>query len=329
MRNITPISESGKSSLMKTSLYNPILLETLIPESILGIALFLKQKDNYVLYKHPDLPFTIKDKDRLINSNVSELYVYSSELSTYNQYVEANLSMLLSSTEYTVGKRQEILCHSALNYLHEVFEQPAIAVKQNLSRVKQIIQYILSDYFSPTQLLETLGGLIQHNPYMYVHSLQVSTYMSSFYHTLGCTEQQLIDITVGAIFHDYGKVYIPAEILDKPERLTAAEFEIVKQHSEYGYQALTILDEFSDLSLEIIRYHHEKMDGSGYPKGLTGKDIPRHAKIAAIVDVYCALTTDRSYRLALPKHEALEIMQDQMKGSFDGYYLSMFTAMLG
>jgi len=97
----------------------------------------------------------------------------------------------------------------------------------------------------------------------------------------------------------------------------------------YGYDMLKALDCFSPLALNIIKSHHEKMNGRGYPDGLSGDEIDRSAKIAAIADVYSALTTDRSYRSALDSEKALEIMRNEMEGSFDVHYLSAFSAMLG
>lgn len=314
---------------MSSDIYSGVSLETLLTESLPGVALFVKHGDSYVLYKRPGLPFTDMDRKRLINSNISELYVYSSELASYNQYVESNLSSFLDDKKLTPKKKREILCQASVNYVHEIFNTPSIYIRQNLDRCKLLVQHILNDKFGAASLLETLGSLVKHSSYTYVHSVQVCTYSIMLHsHMLKCGEDELIDVGVGSLFHDYGKIYVPLELLDKPDKLTALEFYEIKKHCMYGYDMLKALDCFNPLALNIIKSHHEKMNGRGYPDGLTGDDIDRSAKIAAIADVYSALTTDRSYRNAMDSETALEIMRTEMEGSFDVHYLSVFSAML-
>jgi HD-GYP domain-containing protein (c-di-GMP phosphodiesterase class II) len=143
------------------------------------------------------------------------------------------------------------------------------------------------------------------------------------------TEEELIDIGTGALFHDYGKIYVPLEILDKPGTLTPTEFNTVKKHCDFGHDILKLYNALEPVSLNILKQHHEKVNGMGYPDGLKGHEISKSAKIAAIADVYSALTTTRPYRRALDRKAALDIMYTSMEGSFDVYYLSGFAAMLG
>lgn len=314
---------------MKHEIYKSISLDTLLPQTLPGVALFLKHEDNYVLYKAPGLSFTDKDKSRLAEHNIEELYVYSGELSHYNQYVESNLPQFLHDENLAPKKRQEILCNATVNYVNELFNTPSTYIKQNVDRCRHLISYILNEKFSTGMLLETLGSLVKHNSYTYVHSVQVSSYTIALHSRMfKLNEDELIDIGVGSVFHDYGKIYIPVEILDKPDRLTPLEFYEVKKHCEYGYDLLKMLDSFSPLSLDIVKNHHEKVNGKGYPDGLNGDTISRSSRIVAIADVYSALTTNRSYRDALDRDAALDIMYNEMEGSFDIHYLSLFSSML-
>lgn len=315
---------------MSSDIYSGVSLDTLLTESMPGVALFVRHGNNYVLYKRPGLAFTEVDRKRLFDNNISELFVYSSELASYNQYVESNLPSFLNDESLTPKKKREILCQASVNYVHEIFHTPSIYLRQNLDRCKLLIQYILNDKFGASALLETLGGLVKHSSYTYIHSVQVCSYSIMLHsHMLKCNEEELVDVGVGSLFHDYGKIYVPLELLDKPGKLSSLEFYEVKKHSMYGYDMLKALDCFSPLALNIIKSHHEKMNGRGYPDGLSGDEIDRSAKIAAIADVYSALTTDRSYRSALDSETALEIMRNEMEGSFDVHYLSAFSAMLG
>jgi len=114
---------------------------------------------------------------------------------------------------------------------------------------------------------------------------------------------------VGAYLHDLGKIRVPHEILNKPGALTPAEYEIMKQHPAWGVELLADLEFPWDIK-PIIRWHHEKYDGSGYPDALRGDDIPLAAQIICIADVYDALTTNRSYRSAMTAEAAQACMQD-------------------
>lgn len=315
---------------MPDDLYKAVSLDTLLPETLPGVELYVKLGENYVLYKAADVPFTEKDKVRLLERNTRELHVNAAELSSYNQYVEANLPALLHDERLPPGKRQEILCLASTNYVQEVFTIPSRHIRQHMGRCKSIIHHILNVKLEETHLFETLVELVSHCSYTYVHSVQVCAYTLLLHsQMLKTTEEELIDIGTGALFHDYGKVYVSRDILDKPALLTPGEFSTVKKHCTYGYDMLKMFNALEPVSLDILKQHHEKVNGTGYPQGLKGHEISKSAKITAIADVYSALTTNRPYRNALDRKSALDIMCNSMEGSFDVYYLSGFAAMMG
>jgi putative two-component system response regulator len=118
-------------------------------------------------------------------------------------------------------------------------------------------------------------------------------------------------LKIGGVLHDIGKIGIPESILNKAGPLTPTEWEAIKKHPEIGYNiCLPLKDRLGD-ALSIIRHHHEKMNGTGYPDGLQGDAIPLVARIMAIADIYDALTTDRSYRKRLSRKDAVTILKDE------------------
>lgn len=123
----------------------------------------------------------------------------------------------------------------------------------------------------------------------------------------------------GGMLHDIGKLGIPHEILNKPTPLTPEENDLMKRHSEIGYKICLPLKKVLGTALDVIRHHHEKLDGSGYPDGLRGDEISVEARIMAVIDMYDALITDRPYRKGLPKEQVLDILrQDAQDGKLDG-----------
>lgn len=308
-------------------MYRMIHLDSLIPETLPGVSLFLRNGDNHVLYKDDNISFTKDDKLRLLDNNVRFLFVRSSDMSTFNQYVESNLAKLLSDENLDPLERQDILYQASVNYVQEIFDSPAISIKQNVERCRKLVESILNDVMNSDGVMTALSSLVDHNAYTYVHSVQVATYSMSLHMKLfDLDHDELLDVGIGSLFHDYGKVYVPRALLDKPGKLTATEFMELKRHPEYGYSTLKDLQIFSPVSLGIVKHHHEKENGKGYPDGLLSYDIARSSKITAIADVFSALTTNRSYRTALSKGEAMDIMYGEMEGSFDSGYLDVFKA---
>jgi putative two-component system response regulator len=150
------------------------------------------------------------------------------------------------------------------------------------------------------------------------HCERLSAYSARLADLLGLPEEQRQALVMGGILHDLGKVAIPDSILLKRGPLTEDEFAVIKQHPLIGEQICAPLKSFRNV-LPIIRHHHERMNGSGYPDRLHGNEIPLAARILQVVDVYDALTSDRPYREALSVERALEIMREEARqGWLDG-----------
>ena len=159
------------------------------------------------------------------------------------------------------------------------------------------------------------------------HTRRVTELTLRLAKAMGIKEDALVHIRRGAILHDIGKMAVPDAILLKPGPLTREEEAIMRQHPEMAYQALSHI-EYLKPTLDIPRYHHERWDGSGYPFGLKGKEIPLAARIFAVVDVYDALTSDRPYRPAWPKEKALAYIQQQAGRLFDPEVVRIFLRLM-
>ena len=144
---------------------------------------------------------------------------------------------------------------------------------------------------------------------------------------LGFSEDELIHIRRGALLHDIGKISIPDEIISKQGKLTEEEFDIVRRHPLFAKKWLSQI-ELLKPALQIPYYHHERWDGSGYPLGLKGEDIPLAARMFSVVDVWDALTSDRPYRRALSKEEALNLIISQSGSHFDPKVVEQFIKVL-
>ena len=158
--------------------------------------------------------------------------------------------------------------------------------------------------------------LSKYTPSTAEHSYRVKKIAVELTARLSLSLQITQDIAIAALLHDIGKIMIPKSILNKPGKLTKDEFEIIKQHSTYGYQMLAVTKQLHHIAPAVL-YHHEKFDGTGYPEGRMGKNIPLISRILTIADVYEAITSNRSYRPSMPEKTALKIIYEEQGRQFD------------
>ena len=160
------------------------------------------------------------------------------------------------------------------------------------------------------------------------HSLGVTRYSMLLGEHLGLEKEELRALSQGALMHDLGKIGIPDDILKKPGGLDDSEFEIIKQHPMLTSEILDSL-ETSDHFVAIARSHHERWDGTGYPDGLDGEDIPLLARIVAIADAWDAMTSDRVYRDAMTENIALDIFErEKNSGQWDPSLVDKFIKLI-
>ncbi|MCM3130638.1 MULTISPECIES: HD-GYP domain-containing protein [unclassified Paenibacillus] len=156
------------------------------------------------------------------------------------------------------------------------------------------------------------------DPYTASHSENVKRYASAVAKKLQLDADQIYNIEIGALLHDIGKIGVPENVLMKAGKLTDAEFDAIKKHPEYGFHIVSEIAELKCRGVdEIVLYHHERVDGKGYPRGLKGDAIPLNAKIISVCDAFDAMTTSRSYRPALDTETAIVQLKKHAGKQFD------------
>lgn len=168
----------------------------------------------------------------------------------------------------------------------------------NIDKINNIVESIIEQLLSRKEILLTLSQLRSIDDYTYEHSVNVSVLSIIVGIDLSLGGESLGNLGTGAMLHDIGKAIISDSLLRKPSKLTSLEFDEIKKHTEYGYEILTSID-LPEEAASIALYHHEKYDGSGYPRKLKGDGIPLFSRIVAIADVYDAISNDRVYKRKL------------------------------
>ena len=171
---------------------------------------------------------------------------------------------------------------------------------------KQMMNLIIDDLTDHDDAMIMLMGINSVDQYLYQHSLNVCVYTTLLGIAHGYTRDELATLGIGALLHDIGKVHISNETLNKPGRLTPEEFNAMKEHTNIGYMMLKDEPNIPLIAAHCALQHHERLDGSGYPRGLKGNEIHEYAKWIGIVDSYDAMTTNRVYSAPMLPHEAVE-----------------------
>jgi len=214
----------------------------------------------------------------------------------------------------------------ATDFLAKPFSHAELA-----ARVRSLLElkFATDALENAEQVIVALAQTIDaRDSYTWGHSARVSVYAGLLGERIGLDEGSLASVRRGALFHDFGKIAVRDRVLLKPGKLTAEEYSEIKRHPDKGRELLQTMKTLA-YALEVVHHHHERMDGSGYPDGLSGESIPITARVSTIADVFDALTSARVYRGALSRTEALAIMAEEVrKGWWDGRLLEEFRGLL-
>jgi HD-GYP domain-containing protein (c-di-GMP phosphodiesterase class II) len=226
--------------------------------------------------------------------------------------------------EVAKGLRGEVIS-AVMDIMQNVKEDKKLQMIHAKATVKKMTESILRnpDAFMWMRLLKDPGN------YMYSHCMDSSALAIAFGRTLGLARHQLDDLAMGMLMCDVGMVRAPAEILEKPGRLSDEEYKIVQQHVAHGVRIMEESGRFSKASLEIAATHHEQLDGRGYPRGLRGGEVSVLGRMAAIADCFDAITSATRYRVPLSSHEAVRRLYEWRGNKFQPELIEQFIQTLG
>jgi putative two-component system response regulator len=201
-----------------------------------------------------------------------------------------------------------------------------LARTNSLINVKQLNKNLTS---VENVLFSMARAVEAKDKYTQGHIERVASLAVAISNKMGLGGKETKALRYGGVLHDIGKIGIPNDILNKPGPLDANEWKIMKKHPEIGYKICLPLGNTLGLALDIIRYHHEKMDGSGYPYGLEGEEIPMVARIMAVADIYDSLVTHRPYRKGMSRDKAMEIIdKEASEGKLDIHIIELLKRLV-
>lgn len=294
--------------------YSPVATATLCASAVLDCDLYTRRGNGrfFELYRGGGYPFQQSDLDRLHAEGIDRLYIQVSDRQTYEGYLRREV--------LDCGKRPAAVRLKALRELMRVTFDQALQSSDTDEIVTAATDFgcELCQLASERSIVfHQLYGTLEHDYYTFTHVCNVGVYSVLIASRLGYSQAHLEEIAVGALLHDIGKRHVPPTILNKPGKLTDAEWHVVREHPLSGFRELITRPGMSWPQLMMVYQHHERLDGTGYPVGIEGDEMHPWAKLCAVADVFDALTCHRPYRNALPVSEACAHLEQHAGTWFD------------
>jgi len=312
-----PDSDGDQDNILGETGFLPVPLASLCIDTIMGFDLHLRsaRSGQMVLYRGGNLRFAEFHRDRLRDHGVDELFIAAADRKRYLRYLEGHLTEVLHNEAIPAPQRAKILYASASLLIEDLFADPTLGA--SVSRAHTFVDSTVDYLFRKIEHFTDLLEIMSFDYHTYTHSVNVCIFGIALGRSLGYGQGDLYRLGAGLLLHDAGKAQIDPAILAKRGELSPEEWEIVKTHPDRGVELLAKSGAVEPDSLLVVRQHHEKCSGQGYPAGLTEGQIHSFAKIAAVADVFDALTTERPYKRAVASFPAIRIMQREMSDSFD------------
>jgi putative nucleotidyltransferase with HDIG domain len=226
--------------------------------------------------------------------------------------------------------KARLVREEAVRVISGIMRDARLGKQVDTERVSPVVEQILGSIFRNQDAFLGLTRIRDRDEYTFEHSISVSALMIAFAKRLGFDEATVREVGVGGLLHDIGKLQVPELILNKPGRLTDQEFGVMRQHVRLGHRLIEECDEIPRRARQIIMQHHERLNGTGYPGGLSGEEISLYGKMAAIVDVYDAITSDRVYHKGkLPSMVLRQLVDWSREGVFDSELVQRFVQCVG
>mgnify|MGYP003949023857 FL=1 len=289
-----------------------------------------------------------KDIQAILASSIKEVWIdtgkgldvpadqYSTSEVQAQVEVEAQLHAAVSTPRDTAPVsvadewgRAARICRQSRQAVMSMFEEARMGKAVDTGAARQLVEDITDSVARNPDALISLARLKTADAYTYMHSVAVCAMMVALARQLGLGAEQTRLAGIAGLMHDLGKAAMPMDVLNKPGKLTEAEFAIIKTHPREGHRLLQSGNNVDPIVLDVCLHHHEKTDGSGYPDGLKGDDISLFAKMGAVCDVYDAITSNRPYKSGWDPAHSLRKMAEWANGHFDPKVFQAFVRSLG
>ncbi len=301
----------------------PVRIEHIIGnDANRSFDLYIRRGDRYMLYCAGKEKVKPEMWDSLRRRDVSLFYIESSDRETYGSFLGKVLGESLKNPDMSIPKKAEIATEAVNVTARAFFEKPDVGMLDNFKQVVlETTEFVLSENAALTHLI----ALTSFDFTTYTHSVNVGLFSLGFARLIMPNAPEFMETVTGFFLHDVGKTSVPKEILNKNGPLSDAEWVVMRRHPEDGAKLLESLGQIHPATVVVTLQHHERINGSGYPFGLSGDDIHLSARICAIADTFDALTAERPYKQKQSTFTALQKMKLEQFANFDPVYFERFV----
>ncbi len=323
---MTPLSPPPSAA--PCSEYHPIPIGHIFPNTTRSFEIYLRHGDSHVLFATSGELFTAKQRSLLEQHGVDVVYIHRDAQDAYREYMRRHLAGALLGDDMGLREKAVVCYHNTCDIVRTLIRDrlpQGIGDAENrlfMAYVRASVEFLATEAG-----LARLAAIMKHDYEVYSHGVHVFVYTVFLLRSLGLPAPTIVQAGVGALLHDAGKEDVPLTILHKSGRLSPEEFLAIREHPVLGIKRCRNLS-LSRLARDCILMHHEKLDGQGYPRGISGEAIPLHVRVVSLADAYDALTSKRVYAGSVRPFEALRIMRDNMAGSFDLDLYKRFVMLL-
>jgi putative nucleotidyltransferase with HDIG domain len=289
-----------------------------------------------------------KDIDRVLASTILEVWIDTSkgldvppgdqtvmqELTVQNMVQEilqtdAPLRDTTPTSAAAEYARAAQICAKSKQAVMAMFQEVRMGNTVDAELAQNLVNEVTDSVIRNPGALISLVRLKSADDYTYMHSVAVCALMIALSRQLKLDEAQTRTMGLAGLLHDLGKAMMPMAVLNKPGKLTDAEFAVIKSHPALGHRMLAESQAVNEVVLDVVLHHHEKIDGTGYPDGLKGDGISLFAKMGAVCDVYDAITSNRPYKKGWDPAESIKKMSEWTNGHLDAQIFQAFVKSLG
>jgi HD-GYP domain-containing protein (c-di-GMP phosphodiesterase class II) len=282
----------------------------------------------FTLYRAAGIPFTADDRRALLEGGIKYVYIRTVDHTQFRSQTESQLKEVLDDPTVALSEACLIVYETSVALIDDILSDLTLLTKSNrLENVSRAITTLaIKDPRSFSYVLEASN----HDFYTATHMVNVGTWMVPLAYRLGHREpEELKRICQAGLLHDIGKVHVTPEILNKKGALTEKDWEVIRQHPQQGHTDLSVYKEVDPTVLRIVLEHHERLDGSGYPRGLTRELIDPISKICAVVDSFDAMTAFRPFKQdTLTPEQALDVLKAETPQKYDPHVVEAWLGLV-
>ncbi|EMP55019.1 metal-dependent phosphohydrolase, HD subdomain protein [Marinobacter santoriniensis NKSG1] len=318
-------------SALKVGMYITDLNNDWIPHNTQRKRGFIKREETIEKIRRMGVTFIYIDTERGLDTQDAET---AAEVDRRNEAALQQAGETRPGLKAATPMQEEIVVaqqiHSqAQGLVGSFLNNVKVGTAVDVAPIHQLADELQNSVLRNANALSCLGRIREKDNYLLEHSVNLSVLMSLFGNFRKLSPDVLHQTIVGALLHDLGKILTPDDILHKPGRLTAEEFEVMKLHARHSRDILSSTEGIGEITIITAAQHHEKLDGSGYPEGLKGDEISEYGRMVAITDVYDAITSDRVYHKGMTPTQGLKKLLEWSGEHLDPVLVKQFIRCLG